>query len=78
MVEGEEAGEDFLGGEVGGPVVGGENGLVEGAVGVGEPGGALASRAYSMHLGRFVVGGCLDSEGKHWTATGCTIVQAGH
>src|ERR1035441_7697543 len=41
MVEGEESGEDLLGGEVGGPAVGGEGGFVEGAVGVREPGGAL-------------------------------------
>jgi len=37
VVEGEEAGEDFLVGEVGRPAVGGEDGFVEGAVGVGEP-----------------------------------------
>ena len=37
MVEGEEAGEDFLVGEVRGPAVGGEDGFVEGAVGVREP-----------------------------------------
>ena len=41
MVEGEEMGEYLLGGEVGGPAVGGEDGFVEGAVGVGEPGGTL-------------------------------------
>ncbi len=44
MVEGEEAGEDFLvregfGGF--GPAVGGEDGAVEGAVGVGQPLGAV-------------------------------------
>ena len=41
MVEGEEVREDLLGGEgVGsGPAVGGEDGFVEGAVGVREPGG---------------------------------------
>jgi len=42
VVEGEEAGEDFLVGEgltiqFQGPAVGGEDGLVEGAVGRGEP-----------------------------------------
>ena len=41
MVQGEETGEDLLGGERVGPAVGGEDGLVEGAVGVVEPGGAL-------------------------------------
>ena len=44
MIEGEEAGEDVLFGEVGGifrPAVGGEDGAVEGAVSVGEPGGTL-------------------------------------
>jgi hypothetical protein len=41
VVEGQEAGEDLLGGEGVGPGVGGEDGLVEGAVGVVEPGGAL-------------------------------------
>lgn len=46
VVEREQTGEDFLGGEgpavdFGGPVVGGDDGLVEGAVDVGEPGGAL-------------------------------------
>ena len=40
VVEGEEVGEDLLGGEVGGPAVGGEDGFVEGAMGVGEPVGA--------------------------------------
>jgi hypothetical protein len=44
MIEGEEAGEDVLGGEglssnCQGPAVGGEDGFVQGAVGVGEPGG---------------------------------------
>ena len=37
MVEGQEAGEDFLVGKVGGPAVGGEDGVVEGAVGIGQP-----------------------------------------
>ena len=41
MVEGEEAGEDFVAGEVGGPAIGGEDGSVEGAVGVREPFGAV-------------------------------------
>ena len=40
-VEGEEALEDLGVGEVGGPVVGGEDGGVEGGVGVVEPGGSL-------------------------------------
>lgn len=37
MVEGEEPCEDLLVGEVGGPAVGGEDRLVEGAVSVGQP-----------------------------------------
>jgi hypothetical protein len=37
VIQGEQVGEDLLGGEVGGPTVGGEDGFVEGAVGVGEP-----------------------------------------
>jgi hypothetical protein len=41
VVEGEEAFEDFGVGEVGGPSVGGEDGLVEFAVGVVEPRRAL-------------------------------------
>ncbi len=40
VVQGEEVGEDLLGGEGGGPAVGGEDGLVEGSVGVDEPLGA--------------------------------------
>src|SRR6185437_17134988 len=41
VIEGEEAFEDLGVGEGGGPAVGGEDGFVEGAVGVGEPGGAF-------------------------------------
>ena len=41
MIQGQEAGEDFVFSEVGGPTVGGEDGFVEGAMGVGEPLGAL-------------------------------------
>jgi hypothetical protein len=41
VIQGQEAGEDFVFGEVGGPTVGGEYGFVEGAMGVGEPFGAL-------------------------------------
>jgi hypothetical protein len=46
VVEGEEVGEDLLGGEgltinFQRPAVDGEDGLVEGALGVREPGGAL-------------------------------------
>jgi hypothetical protein len=37
VVEGEEAGEHFVAGEVGGPAAAGEDSFVEGAVGVGEP-----------------------------------------
>src|SRR5438270_699286 len=37
MVQGEKVGEDLFAGEAGGPAVGGEDGFVEGAVGVGEP-----------------------------------------
>jgi len=37
VVEGEEVGEDLLGGEGGWPAVGGEDGQVEGAVGVFQP-----------------------------------------
>ncbi len=40
MVEGEQAGEDFLFWQVRGPAVGGKDGFVESAVGVREPGGA--------------------------------------
>jgi len=40
-VEGEEALQDLGVGEVGGPAVGGEDGGVEGGVGVVEPGGSL-------------------------------------
>ena len=46
VVEGEETFEDLLGSEglvvdFDGPAIGGEDGFVEGAVGVGEPGGTL-------------------------------------
>jgi len=41
VVQGEEPGEDFVAGEVGRPAVGGEDGLIEGAVSVGQPLGAL-------------------------------------
>jgi len=41
VVEGEKAGEDFVSGERGGPAVGGEDGFVKGAVGVGKPFGTL-------------------------------------
>ena len=44
VVEGEEVGEDLLSGEVGGPAVGCEDGFVEGAVGVFQP-GAVAGGA---------------------------------
>jgi hypothetical protein len=44
VVEGEEVGEDLLGGEVGWPAVGCEDGFVEGAVGAFEP-GALSGGA---------------------------------
>jgi hypothetical protein len=44
VVEGEEVGEDLLGGEVGRPAVGGEDGFVEGAVGVFQPGGVEADK----------------------------------
>ena len=57
MVEGEETGEYLLGGEVGGPAVGGEDGFVEGAVGVGEPGGTLV---VEVGEGAFFQVGCGD------------------
>ena len=57
VIEGEEVGEDLLGGEVGGPAVGGEDGFVEGAVGVGEPGGASVVEVGEGALFEFVGGG---------------------
>jgi len=50
VVEGEEVAEDLLGGQVGWPAVGGKDGLVEGAVGVFQP-GALAGGAQVVELG---------------------------
>jgi hypothetical protein len=44
MVQGKQAGEDLLRGQRVGPAIGGEDGAVEGLVGVFEP-GALASGA---------------------------------
>ena len=52
VVEGEEAGEDFFFGEVGGPTVGGEDCLVEGAVSVGEPLGTLVVEVGEGALGK--------------------------
>jgi hypothetical protein len=43
VVEGEEAAKDLLSGEVGGPAVRAEDGFVEGAVGVFEPGTVAGS-----------------------------------
>jgi hypothetical protein len=40
-VQCQEAGEDIVVGEVGGPAVGGGHGGVEGGMGVGQPGGTL-------------------------------------
>ena len=54
MVQGEEAGEDFFLGEVGGPAVGGEDGFVEGLVGVGEPGGSQIIEVGEGAFGKFV------------------------
>ena len=59
VVEGEEVGEDLLGGEgltikFQGPAVGGEDGLVEGAVGVFQP-GAFAGGAEVVELGEGAV-----------------------
>ena len=59
MVEGEEVGEDLLGGEGFGigPAVGGEDGLVEGAVGVAEPGGAVVVKVGEGTRFEFGLGG---------------------
>jgi hypothetical protein len=54
VVEGEEASEDFVAGEVGGPAVGGKDSLVEGAMGVIEP-SALAFVAQVVEVGEGAV-----------------------
>jgi hypothetical protein len=50
VVEGEEVAEYLLSGEVGGPAVGAEDGIVEGAVGVFQP-GAFSCGAEVVELG---------------------------
>ena len=54
VVEFEEAGQDFIAGQVGGPAVGGKDGFIEGAVGVVEP-GALALFAQVIEVGEGAV-----------------------
>ena len=52
VIEGEEAAEDLVASEVGGPAVGGEDGFVKGAMGVGEPFGALVVEVGESALGQ--------------------------
>ena len=54
VIQGQEAGQDFFFREGGGPSVGGEDGLVEGAMGVVEP-GALAFGALVVEVGEGTV-----------------------
>ena len=60
MVEGEGVGEDLLGVEVGRPAVGGEDGFIQGAVGVVEPGGTLV-----VEVGEGEAAGRSVREGEH-------------
>jgi hypothetical protein len=69
VVQGEEAGQDLLGGEVSGPAVGGEHGLVEGAMSVFQP-GAFAGGTEVVELGE---GAVFQISFGNWRLAGCGL-----
>ncbi len=57
VVESEEPLKNLVVGHVDGPAIGGEDGCIESAVGVGEPGGALVVQVRERALGQAGSGG---------------------